>query len=268
MFTLNVNPELCSVYGPFSIHAYGVFMALGVLVFLLLSWSHPLRKKWLSSTRYEHLMVGTMVSCLAGARTLHLISEWHTYDTLVDALSIWNGGLSILGAVVGGLVFVPLFLWYNRIPLLPVLDLGALYLPLTQAIARLGCLFAGCCFGSITHSWCAIIYTHVASHAPLGVPLYPTQLLSSLSYLAIFMVLQLFYFTKHPRAGTISGLYLILLSIERFVIDFYRGDRIIDTGHALVYSSWLSMHQWISLGVAVLGIGLLLYAIQKKDTRY
>ncbi len=269
MLTFSLNPEIFHLFGQLSIHIYGVFVALGITAFIALSYNHLLRKKYISSALYEKLIIYTVIVAIIGARVLHIASEWKSYHTLTEMVSVWNGGLSILGAIIAGLIFVPLFLWYHKIPVLPILDLGALYIPLAQAIARLGCLFAGCCFGCATTSAWSIMYTHAGSHAPLNMPLIPTQLYSSLIFLGIFIILQLCArFRLQP--GTLAGLFLIFSSLERFVVDFYRGDRIINSTDALVYSSELSFHQWISIGILCAGILLILFSelIAKKSPRY
>lgn len=266
MLILSFNPEILHLFGQFSIHVYGVFVALGIGAFIALSFNDQLRKKHISSALYERLVIFTIIAALLGARALHIASQWNSYHTLIEMASVWNGGLSILGAIIAGLIFVPLFLRYYKIPILPVLDLGALFLPLAQAIARLGCLFAGCCFGCATTSAWSIMYTHPGSHAPLNITLHPTQLYSSLIFLVIFVLLQFFYKSFKMQPGTIAGLYLVLSSLERFIVDFYRGDRIIDSVDALIYSSQFSFHQWISLTIVCAGILLIIFSelIAKK----
>ncbi|MBY0109678.1 MAG: prolipoprotein diacylglyceryl transferase [Candidatus Babeliaceae bacterium] len=267
MVTFSFNPEIVHILGPFSVHIYGIFVALGISAFIALSFNHSLRKKYISSALYEKLIIFTSIIALVGARALHIASEWGAYHTFTQMISVWNGGLSILGAIAGGLTFVPLFLWYYKISVLPILDLGALYIPLAQAIARLGCLFGGCCFGCATASTWSIIYTHASSHAPLNTPLIPTQLYSSLIYGAIFIVLQLIYRNFKVQPGMLAGLYLIFSSLERFAVDFYRGDRIINSIDALIYTSSLSLHQWISLGLICVGMIFILFSeiLAKKN---
>lgn len=267
IFTIGLNPELIHLFGPLSVHMYGIFIALGITSFIMLTWNHPLRKKYIRLELYEKLLIFTTIAALCGARIVHILSEWESYHTLSEAISIWNGGLSILGAMLGGLMCVLLFLWYNKIPLLPALDLGGLYLPLAQAIARLGCLWAGCCFGCQTTSSFAVLYTHSASHAPLNIPLLPTQLYSSLIYFVIFLTLQVLYRYTKIKAGAVAGLYLTLSSIERFILDFYRADRIINSTDALFYSSELSFHQWMSIVVAAAGIVLIFEAFYAPSLR-
>lgn len=256
MFTLSLNPELFHFFGPFSVHVYGVFVGIAVAVFIACTLNSPMRKKYIVTALYEQLMLYTIIVALCGARLLHVVSEWHTYQNITQMFEVWNGGLSILGALLAGLVFVPLFLRYHRVAVLPVLDVAAIYIPLMQAIARLGCLFSGCCFGCAT-TGLSIMYTHPGSHAPLHTALHPTQLYSSIFFFMLFGVLYIRSWYR-PRIGELTALYLIFSSIERFGIDFLRGDRIIDTTNSLIYTSTLSLHQWISIAIMIIGIILLI----------
>ncbi len=89
------------------------------------------------------------------------------------------------------------------------LDIVAIYAPLLQSIARIGCLFAGCCHGIATTVPWAISYNDPTSFAPLGIPLHPTQIYSSLLLFGIFLILR-FVATKPQPAGKILTLYLYL----------------------------------------------------------
>jgi phosphatidylglycerol:prolipoprotein diacylglycerol transferase len=109
-----------------------------------------------------------LVACQAiiGGR-ICIFSEDETITSLLDVFIFWQGGLSILGGIIGILVVVPFYLAYKQIPIIPFFDLVAVYAGLLQAVARIGCFFAGCCYGIATHSILAITYTDLHSAAPL-----------------------------------------------------------------------------------------------------
>ncbi len=266
MLTIRINPEILHLVGPLSIHIYGFFVALGVGSFIGLTFNSAQRKKYISSSLYEKLLFFTIIISIIGARLVHIASEWQTYSSLQEALSIWNGGLSILGAVVAGLIGVPIFLRFHNIQIFPILDMAAVYLPLAQAIARLGCLFAGCCFGCTTDVAWAISYTHTNSHAPLNVLLHPTQLYSSLFFLALFIIMRIGASHLMAKKGRLTALYLIFSSLERFVIDFFRGDRIINNTDSLIFTSYLSLHQWISLIIIATTLAIMFFS-RKIETK-
>ena len=120
---------------------------------------------------------------------------------------------------------------------------------LAQAFGRIGCFFAGCCYGKETHSHFGIAFPE-HSLAPAGIPLVPTQLISSLGDFCIFLVLFKLYNDKKLRPQT-AAWYLILYSIGRFMIEFLRGD--VERG----FIGILSTSQFISIFVCLVGILLL-----------
>ena len=93
---------------------------------------------------------------------------------------------------------------------------------LAQGFGRVGCLMAGCCYGAETDSWFHIVF-HDSSYGPNGVPLIPTQAISSvLNFLHFFFLI--WFARKERPAGQVAGLYLVCYSIGRFILEFYRGD--------------------------------------------
>ena len=276
MYTVSFDPELLHITGAFGIHIYGVCVALGLAVFFACTYTSPLRKKYISTPQYDTLLIGSLIAGVIGARFVHVLSEWHTYETAYQMLEVWTGGLSILGAVLGVAVYSIYYLKRNGIPVLPVWDMGALYLPLAQAIARFGCLFTGCCHGVTTATKkFAVMYTNMGSSAPLYVPLIPVQLYSVIWYLALWVLIQLVWAARGERSvaksnlrghGQLAMLYLIGSCAERFVLDFFRGDRIIDTDTAILNFQYLSMHQWISLTIMALASLTLVYLSRHRSS--
>ena len=117
---------------------------------------------------------------------------------------------------------------------------------LAQGFGRIGCFLAGCCYGRETDSALGIVF-HNSSYAPNDVKLLPTQLISSgLDFLlcAVLILLD----RKKKGDGQIAGAYLVLYSIGRFILEFYRGDLIRGNVGALTTS------QFIAIFVAMAGV--------------
>jgi 5,10-methenyltetrahydrofolate synthetase len=128
-----------------------------------------------------------------------------------------------------------------------------------QAIGRLGCFLAGCCYGKETESRFSLVFSH-SSFAPNHVRLLPTQLLASAGDFAIMAAL-LLYARRKPQAGRVVGLYIVLYAVGRFVLEFWRGDYRGNVGP-------LSSSQFIALVLLPLGIWLLTgVRSQKKKLR-
>lgn len=242
--------ELVHIYGPFSIHSFGVMIALGLLLFVWLAGKHPLRIQTMSLDQFMDLITIGILCGVIGGRLLYVFVEWHSLAHWYDVFAVWQGGFSLLGTVIACGLIVPVYLCTKGIALLPTLDLIGIHAPLLQGVSRIGCFFAGCCYGR-----------------PLaGVSLlscHPTQLYSACTLIAIFFVLRFLYGTGRMRQGQLFGLYLVLISGERFFVDFFRADQ-----EFLSYGSLslFSLHQWIS--ILLCSIGIIICAIATKNSVY
>lgn len=244
-----MKSQLIHIYGPFFIHSYGLCIAIGLLVFVWLIQKHPKFKKMNLDEHFSTVVsIGTLAG-LFGGRFLYMITSEENVFDITAWIRIWEGGLSILGCIIAILCVVPFYLRHKKIPILPFLDLVSIYTPLLQAISRVGCFFAGCCYGLQTTSFFSIVYSDPTVVAPLHVPLYPTQLYSSCSLLFIFLLM--YFVLQHifNRPGQLLMLYLMLESGERFFIDFWRGDRI-------MINQFLSINQGIALGLFLASLTL------------
>jgi len=237
-------PELIHIHGYFGIHSYGLFIALAIIISVLLLKKNKRFKELNLEKHYINIICVSIIAGLIGARTIEIITEWHSYKHWYDWFAFWQGGFSVLGSICGIITITPLYLRYIQVPILATFDLVAIYAPLLQSIARLGCLTAGCCYGIATHSYFGIIYTHPETLAPQGIIIHPTQLYSAIALFIIFLLM--YYIAQHQlkKKGQLFFLYLLLISFERFIIDFLRADRIMVT-------HYLSIHQLIALGIII-----------------
>ena len=254
-------PILFHIYGPFKLYSYGCAIALGVIVFAWLANRDERRKKLMSTDLFMKLLFTGIISGVIGGRVLYVISEWNTIESWGEIYELWQGGFSILGTLIALTISTPLLLHYWKIPIVPVLDLVALYAPLLQAIARIGCLLAGCCYGSPSSLPWAIMYTTQECHAPLHEYIHPSQLYSSLFLLAIFLFMYFFLQHYFSHGGLLATAYLMLESLERFVVDFFRGDQIHCYTPPFLF---FSFHQWIALGIFIgAGVAFIIFACLK-----
>jgi phosphatidylglycerol:prolipoprotein diacylglycerol transferase len=171
--------------------------------------------------------------------------------TLARSGGVFYGGLIL--AVVVALIYI------RRIglPLWTTCDVFAPGIALGHVVGRFGCLFAGCCFGKPTSMPWGITFsdTFAATNVgtPLGVPLHPTQIYEAGAELIILIVLLVTERKGRPFAGRTFWLYMLLYSISRFIIEFYRGD---DRGNPI---GFLSTSQLISVLLAPLAVVMLVY---------
>ncbi len=263
-------PILLHIYGPIAIHSFGLMIALGSIVILyLLQQDKPLHKI-ISVEQLGTLFQLSFFSGMIGGRVLFLMTNSSMIESWTDCFTVWAGGLSFLGAFIGVVSTLSAYFYYTKLPVLAILDRIALYAPLLQSISRLGCFFAGCCFGKPTNLPWGIVYECSDSLAPLHVTLHPTQLYSSLFLACSFIVLLCYdrYCTsKNKHTGQILALYIMLMSVERFFVDFLRGDQEFFTQPG--YFSYLSIQQalafWLFLGAVIMMGFITIYKKQDES---
>ncbi len=253
--------ELLHIYGPFSINSFGLMIAIAIVIFTRLVIKNPMHAPLMSTDQFLDILIASICVGVSGARLLCMITEWHMLDSWLDMLKLWQGGYSILGAIISLALFVPWYLYSRNIPILPSLDLFALYAPLAQSIARFGCFFAGCCYGKTTDLPWAITYTTTNTMAPVHIPLHPTQIYSSIALFIIFLLVQLWVRKKNRRPGQIISLYLMLAGLERFFVDFLRADQDYFAYHSLTS---FSVNQWVGISLSCIACAAFFYITLRK----
>jgi phosphatidylglycerol:prolipoprotein diacylglycerol transferase len=211
-------------HGRITIYTYGLFVALGFLAALWLM-GREARRRGLEPRHFQDLGFLVLIAALLGSRLFYVLVEWEYFVKHPwQVFEIWKGGLVFYGGFVcAALVMV----WHVRargVPLWVAADVVAPALALGQALGRLGCFFAGCCYGVECELPWAVTFTDERGLAQLGTPLHPTQLYSMLTNAAIFGIL---YFVVRPRQrfeGQLFGWYLILYPAARFAIEWFRAD--------------------------------------------
>jgi phosphatidylglycerol:prolipoprotein diacylglycerol transferase len=219
-------PELFSI-GGVTLYTYGVVLALAFIVALWLA-GRQAAKAGLNSAHVADLGIWTLLAGLVGARLMLLAMDWSYYTRHpAELYSLARSG----GVFYGGLLAaLPVALWLIRrykLPLWPTLDVLAPAVVLAQAIGRLGCLAAGCCFGApCDYAW-AVTFTRPSLTrtvgTPIDVPLHPAQIYESLAALAIFFLL-LWMASRKRFHGQVFLTYLATYAAARFVIEYFRGD--------------------------------------------
>ncbi len=218
-----MHPILYEI-GPFTLHTYGVLVALGFLAGITLAL-HLGKKEGFPKEKIVDIGFYSLLAAIVGSRLLFVVIEYkHFIENPIDIFKLWEGGLVFFGGLL--LAFFVLVIYFKKhvLPLWKTLDLFAPSLAIGHAIGRLGCFSAGCCHGKPTNVPWGITFDNPDSLAILGTPLHPTQLYESGSELVIFIFLMLLRRRKSFN-GQIFWSYVLLYSVARFIIEFFRGDR-------------------------------------------
>lgn len=256
-------PKILHIYGPLYINSYGFMIAIGFGLLIYNLYIHPKRKSLISDDAFFNLISWGLIVGIIGGRLLYIIMEPKVFsNNWIEAFFPWEGGFSILGTILSLLIFLPLYLHIHKIKILEFLDLVSIYAPLMQAISRIGCFLAGCCYGksSIYNLPWLVCYNNPECLAPLGILLHPTQLYSSLASFIIFLLMRYFFQSRLKKAGQMTFTYLMLEGIARFMVDFWRGDWSSSVNIFKYFSGSLNIsgYQLICIGlflISFLGLG-------------
>lgn len=215
-------------------NGYIIFFGFGFFLFLIsiIYESQKVKIKF-------QLIILLLVSCAIGllsARSVNLIKDFIIYGFNWEKL--FSGGIAYIGSLYGGLLSLYFFIKWKKYKLFPFMDIVALFIPLGHSFGRIGCFYAGCCFGKPTS--CAIgikypymsypyqyqlEYNFIKETASSSLPIYPVQLFESFGELTLFLFLLYIYKRKDKRTdGIIVISYLTLYSVMRFFLEFIRGD--------------------------------------------
>lgn len=253
-------PDLVTL-GPITLHTYGLFVAIGFFVGLMVTVRLG-RSEGFNSQQIMDMGFIIILSAIIGSRVMYVLMNASHYSRApLDMLKIWEGGLVFSGGVLG---VVLTMLWYIKrhgLPLGKIADLWAPAIAIGQGIGRIGCFMAGCCHGKPTDSICGVVFTHPHSLAsPLNVPLHPTQIYASLSGFVIFLVVLVLY-TKKKFEGQVFLWFLIMHSTARLAIERFRGD---DRG--ILLGSNMSMTQLVAVLILITSVGIL-FTIKSKEKK-
>ncbi len=214
--------------GNWPVYTYGVLLAAAYLLGLQLAvWRA--RKRGVDPARVMDLGIWIIIAALVGAKLLLVIVDWDYYRSnpremfsLVRSAGVFYGGLIV--ATITGFALMRRY----RLPVWTTADLYAPGIALGHVIGRMGCFFAGCCFGRSTDVPWAVTFTNEYARqnvgTPLNIPLHPTQLYEAGAELLILGFLLLLERRGRPFPGRTFWSYMLVYGITRFIIEFYRGD--------------------------------------------
>jgi phosphatidylglycerol:prolipoprotein diacylglycerol transferase len=246
------DPNLISI-GPFTISWHGLFTVLGIVGGVWLAIR--LARSRIPEERTYSVATWGVVGGIVGARVLHVVDQWDVYaqDPLA-ILAIWNGGIAIVGAIIGGIAAGYVRALMLRIPVGFAADAAAPAMPLGLAIGRIGDIINGEHHAVACRDlpWC-VRYTHPAT---LGQREYVHPAVAYemiLDFAIVGLVLWLWpRFAGRPPEGRLLLIFLCLYGVGRFFISFLRLDDIVFLG--------LRQAQLVSLAMFLVSVVMLTYA--------
>lgn len=246
MLTINIDPILIHL-GPLALSWYGLAVGVAILAGIWLTSRETIRKG-LPGDKISDLMLWIAVGGIVGARLLFVLDRWAFFTANPSQIiAVQTGGLSIMGAILGGGLVAGLLAWRRHLPVRRVFDAAAPGLILGQAIGRLGCLVTGDTLGKPTDGTWGIVYLNPGSHAPaLGVAYQPAFFYEQVWDLIVFAIV--WRLRSRLRVdGQLFALYLGLYAIGKFAVTFVRLDP--------VYAWGLQQSHFVALGLMAIALG-------------
>ncbi|MBQ1928939.1 MAG: prolipoprotein diacylglyceryl transferase [Clostridia bacterium] len=223
------------------IPVYGLLFFIGIFVAAAVA---ALICKKKSIDRYDVVCsaIYSMIGAGIGSKLLFiLVSLRQIIELELTFEEIIRGGFVFYGGLIGGALGLLIYTKQFKLKTLPLFDLYAVVLPLGHAFGRVGCFFAGCCYGMEYHGPFSHTYTSSIGNTPVGVPLFPVQLLESGLLVVLFIIGLIIYLKLNLPVGMQTALYACEYAVVRFTLEFLRGDS--ERGSFL----YLSTSQWTSI---------------------
>ncbi|MBL8205678.1 MAG: prolipoprotein diacylglyceryl transferase [Blastocatellia bacterium] len=244
-------PELFKIPGiDFTVNTYGALLALAFLAGLFVMARQAEADK-LDKNRMYDLGLWVLVASLIGSKLLMIVTDWNEYQgdwRQFFSLDFLRSGGVFYGGFIGAVIASVIMMRIYKLPWWRTADAFAPGIAIGQAIGRLGCFSAGCCWGKPTTAFCGVHFSDkgheitnvptIVAHLPAAIQqqwaeklggltapihLHPVQLYEVGATLVIFAIL-LVMARKRRFHGQIVLAYALLYAVARFTIEFWRDD--------------------------------------------
>jgi len=245
--------------GSLAIPTYGTCIVLAIAAAVFVAYPR-LKKRHGDINDFIVVVAVTVVMAMLWAKLLYIFISYGVTQAVIDMIKgqvegFMQGGLVFYGGLIGGVIGALVTMKLLRVNFNDYIESIAPVIPLAHGIGRIGCLMAGCCHGFPYDGALAVTSPYVPETTLFPIQGVEALLLFSLSGTMLLL----------GKRFKLSGVKLLCVygigyPIIRFTLEFFRGDLIRG-----IYGG-LSTSQWISIGIATLCVGLLVYtAMHKAD---
>ena len=254
-----MHPTLFSI-GDFQVASYTVLLDLGLILGLLITYLEG-KRQFERGTLALDLGLWVVIGGILGGRIGYVLANWGTFsEDWASAFRIWEGGLAFHGAILGGLLVMGLFAYFQGRGEEPVsfwqlADVLTPGLALGIAFGWAACLLGGCAYGAVGQGFGYAILPDLFG---VEASRFATQAVGLGISLVLFLGVWLMR-RRWPFAGAGFLLYGLLYFAAQFFLEFTRGDE------AIYIGPW-RLAQVLNLALALAaGVGLLvLWWLWKK----
>ncbi|MCR4647342.1 MAG: prolipoprotein diacylglyceryl transferase [Oscillospiraceae bacterium] len=236
---VTVDPTAFTAFGV-DVQWYGILIVCGMLLAMLFAFRN-MRRVGIDSDRAIDAVIGGLIAALIGARAYYVILNWDEYkDDLASIFNTREGGLAVLGGLIGAIIVGGIICRIRKVKFLPMLDLCGVGFLIGQGIGRWGnftnqeafgkntdCLFG--MSGGRVQQWIAYNYNSVTQYdkditVDMNYPVHPCFLYESAWCLlgALLLCITLKKWRKFD--GQIILMYMVWYGLGRFFIESLRTD--------------------------------------------
>lgn len=256
----SIDPVAISI-GPLKIHWYGLMYVIGIGAAWWLARRRARKPgfQW-TSAQVEDLVFYTALGLVVGGRVGYML--FYSFPAFIQdplmLFRVWEGGMAFHGGLLGALAAMWIFARRQKTSFFAVTDFVARYVPIGLFTGRIGNFINGELWGKPTDVPWAMVFPDAGPE-----PRHPSQLYEAfLEGLVLFVALH-FFSRRSPPTMAVSGLFLLLYGLFRFMIEFVR---LPDAHIGYLAFGWLTMGQALSFPMIILGILFLVLAYRRPMT--
>ena len=229
-----------------NIHMYGVMITVGILC-AFLTLFYLTKKKGVDVRVTDFIFYNGIASIVVGFGFATLFQSTYNYIKNPSAGFELGSGMTFIGGLIGGVAcFLAIYFIFRKkytARLYEVISLLPCSILIAHAFGRIGCFFAGCCYGKETDSFLGVQFPDLPH------PVHPTQLYEA-AFLFVLFAVSVYLILKKDFKHNLS-LYLIAYGVFRFLIEYVRGD---DRGELV---GFVSPSQFWSIFMVVAGVAII-----------
>lgn len=229
-----------------NVHMYGVMIAMGILCAFVVLFLYT-KKKNVDSEFTDFIFYNGLASIAVGFGFATLFQATYNYIEHPEAGFQLGSGMTFIGGLIGGVIcFLSVYFIFRKrytTRLHEVISILPCSILVAHSFGRIGCFFAGCCYGKETDSAFGVLFPELNS------PVHPAQLYEAAFLLVMFAVCSYLVLKKDYKHNL--SLYLISYGIFRFLIEYLRGD---ERGKLV---GFISPSQFWSVLMIIIGVTLL-----------
>ena len=252
-----IQPSIDPVIFSFSfidIRWYSLAYIFGLIFgLILIKRLNRIKGNVISINQLDNFFIWAVIGIIFGGRIGYVLF-YQTYLFIENPFyifEIWNGGMSFHGGLIGIIVSTYFFCKINDIDFFYLSDLVSIVAPIGLFLGRIANFINTELIGKPTDFFISVIYPTIDN-----LPRHPSQLYEALfEGLVLFIILISYFFknNKKIKNGFITGLFLVLYSFFRFIIEYIREPDL----HLGLFFNFISMGQILSIPLFILGIILL-----------